>query len=186
MKLRAPLLVVFPLLLLGGCWQADGSLYDGVKPIQPFRTGQLQSRNAQTKEEGREMLTLGGDGSYRLTNDDHNSSDYGEYYTLRFFALSGTPDGTLVFEAVEPCKPDDRSCTPAKASRYYGLVRRTGQGAEILNPKCPEAGPESRLPGATADKYDTCTFAGRAGMENGLRQLSNTPWTADITYRFTP
>jgi len=121
---------------------------------------------------------------YRLTNDDRRDSDFGDYFTLRFFALSGAPAGTLVFEATDPCKADDKKCTPQTAPRYYGLARATRRGAAMFNPECAKNDPLGKRPGVTVEEYGICDFTERAELEKALSALAATDWKASVTYRF--
>ena len=170
--------------LLAGCWQSKGSLYGDRASLQPFREGRVESRAAgRNANIGRARLTWRRDG-YRLTNDDRRDSDFGDYFTLRFFALSGAPAGTLVFEATDPCKADDKKCTPQTAPRYYGLARATRRGAAMFNPECAKNDPLGKRPGVTVEDYGICDFTERAELEKALSALAATDWKASVTYRF--
>jgi len=182
-------LCVLPLCFLsGGCWQSKGSLYRGAEPVQPLRAGKVFSVNPEDpKERSHAVLTRDAGGAYRLTNADKGTSDFGDAYVLRFFALTGLPKGVFVFEAVadDKCKPGN-SCHPMtqNSERYYGLVRLTKTGAEVTSPDCDKASAVAKLPGVTAGDYGTCTFTSRTALESALRAQAMQVWKVNLSYRY--
>jgi hypothetical protein len=174
--------------LLTGCWQSDVSLYGARAPAQPFHAGRVLGRNSDGKAAEHSRLTLQGGGVYRLTNDEKGSSDFGDSFAMRFFALAGAPAGVFAFEAreIKQCKPSDNMCDPKKVDHnfYYGLARATGNGAEMINPDCGKTGAEAKSPGVTVDSDGICTFHGRASLDKALRALARTAWKPTVTYTF--
>ena len=168
---------------LGGCFESDGSLYDGAAALHPFQGGAVVSR-AKDGKPGHLRLSSDGEG-YRFIITD-KGHDFGEGYRLRFFALPDGPAGTLVFEATELCGAGDKTCKPVPAAslRYYGLVRPTGRGAEEFNPVCGKTSLFARLHGVTAKDYDTCHFTTRAALEKALLMLARQKPKADTVYRY--
>ena len=168
---------------LGGCFESDGSLYDGVTVLHPFRDGAVVSRSKDDKP-GHLALTSEADGAYRFVITD--KEDFGEGYRLRLFALPGAPAGIMAFEATELCKPADMDCKPVTATslRYYGLVRATSRGAEQFNPVCKRTSSFARLPGVTVKDYDTCHFTSRASLERALLTLARQEPKADTIYTY--
>lgn len=174
--------------LLSGCWQSNGSLYDGVPSATPLHAGDVVTRNPdQSGPPGHAVLTRNAAG-YRLTNADKGSSDFGDAFAFRLFALPGLPAHSFVFEAAsdDKCKSSDTSCHPMTASspRYYGLLWLTAQGAEVENPDCGKTDAVARLPGVKADSYGACTFAGRGALEAALHRLAKQPWKASLVYNY--
>jgi hypothetical protein len=183
MRTCAPLLAC---LLVAGCWQSEGSLLGGAKTVQPFAAGKVTSRDpGAPKKRNHFLLAKESGGAYRLTNNERNSSDFGDAVSLRFFALSGLPKDVFVFEAVsdDKCRPGN-ICHPmtAKSERDYGLVRRTRIGAEVTSPDCDKA--TAKLPGLTPSDYGTCTFTSRASLETALRAQARQGWKASIAYAY--
>ncbi len=182
-----------PLVLLGcflvaACWQSDGSLFGDAKSVQPFRAGKLVSSDpGKPAQASHFVLTREKGGSYRLTNADKGTSDFGDAMVLRFFALPGLHDGLYVFEAVsdDACRPGNL-CHPltAKSERDYGLVRLTRTGAEVSYPDCGKAAAAARLPGVKADDYGTCRFTSRASLETALRTFAGQSWKTSMIYEY--
>lgn len=173
--------------LAAGCWQSSGSLMGDAKPVQPLKTGKVVSHNAENpKDLSHSVLTREGEG-YRLTNADKGSSDFGDAFVLRFFALAGLPKNVFVFEAVsdDTCKPGEtcRPMTP-KSERYYGLARLTKIGAEVTSPDCDKASMAAKLPGVKVGSYGTCTFTNRASLEAALQDQAKRAWKINLTYRY--
>ena len=80
--------------MLAGCWQATGSLFGDVKPLQPFHAGKVVSSDPEKPGEvSHAALTSAKDGSYRLTSTDKD--DAGDAVVLRFIALAGSAKGRL-------------------------------------------------------------------------------------------
>ncbi len=182
-----------PVILLAcfaaaGCWQSEGSLFGDAKTVQPFAAGKVTSRDpGAPKKRNHFLLTKTAGGAYRLTNGDKASSDFGDAVSLRFFALSGLPKDTFVFEAVsdDKCRPGN-ICHPvtAKSERDYGLARLTRTGAEVASPSCDKASAAAKLPGVTASDYGTCTFTSRASLETALRAQARQGWKASLAYAY--
>jgi hypothetical protein len=186
--LRKTLAVLTLCILVAGCWQSKGSLYGNVATVQPLRTGKVYSTSPDNpREVSHAVLTKDAAGTYRLTNADKGTSDFGDAYVLRFFALAGLPKGVFVFEAVsdDKCKPGN-SCRPMTqtSERYYGLVRLTKTGAEVTSPDCDKASAVAKLPGVTAADYATCNFTSRASLESALRAQAARSWKINLTYRY--
>ena len=177
---------IFSCLMLAGCWQSTGSLFNDVQPVQPFRGGKVVSSNpGKPGEVSHAVLTKAKDGSYRLTSADKN--DAGDAVVLRFIALPGLPQDVFVFEAVsdDKCRPG-QTCHPmtAKSERDYGLVRRTREGAEVTNPDCNRSDPAASLPGVKAGDYGICSFTSRASLQSALLALARQPWKTGVLYRY--
>jgi hypothetical protein len=187
MRKLLPVLALIAVTLLAGCWQSDHSLLAGRTPVEPFKTGRLEGRNADNKTGDHSRLTREAGGVYRLTNDEKGSSDFGDSFTVRFFTLAGAPSGVFVFEAqeVKKCKPGDNMCDPAHPDHtlYYGLARATAKGAEVINPDCGKDSAEAKLPGVKTGDYG-CSFTSRASLEKALGSLAHTNWKPNVTYRF--
>jgi hypothetical protein len=160
-------------LLCGGCFGSDASVYDGVRPLQPFHAGQVTTRDKDGKMS---RLTLAQDpgGFYRLTGSERGK-DFGKGYRLRFFGLDGT--GLLVAE-VKECNDGFKACA-ASTGWLYELVRVTPGGAEWRDPDCSKS--FSKLSGVTV-KIDSCSFSDRASLEKALRAAASMPWKADGAY----
>ncbi len=178
--------ILLSCLLLAGCWQSTGSLFGDAKPVQPFRAGKLVASNSEKPADvSHSMLTVGKDGSYRLSATD--KADLGDATVLRFIALPGLPANVYVFEAVsdDACKPG-QTCHPmtAKSERDYGLLRVTKTGAEVFNPDCDKAGAVAKLPGVKADNYGSCSFSNRASLEKALLDLSKQGWKTSVAYTY--
>jgi hypothetical protein len=174
-------------LALGSCWQGKGSLYGDAKAVTPFRAGKVISVSAdQAGGTSRSVLTLAGT-TYRLVNDDKGTSDFGDAFVLRFFALAGLPGDTFVFEAAsdDTCKPGE-TCHPltAQSDRYYGLARVTRTGAQVTSPDCDKGSVVAKQPGVKIDDYGTCTFASRAALETALLAQGKRPWKTSLTYTY--
>jgi hypothetical protein len=187
MRICAPV-ILLACFLAAGCWQSEGSLFGGAKPVQPLAAGKVASKDpGMPKKLHHFLLTKESGGAYRLANSDKASSDFGDAVRLRFFALSDLPKDTFVFEAVsdDKCKPGN-VCTPvtAKSERDYGLVRLTRRGAEVTSPACDKASAAAKLPGVTADDYGTCTFTSRASLETALKAQARQGWKASLAYNY--
>lgn len=175
-------------VLTAGCWQSQGSLYRGAQPVQPLRTGNVFSTSPDNpKEMSHAVLTKDAGGAYRLTNADKGTSDFGDAYVLRFFALSGLPKSVFVFEAASDDKCEKgETCHPMteKSERQYGLIRLTKTGAEVTSPDCDKTSAAARLPGVKAGDYGTCTFTSRASLETALRAQARQNWKVNLTYKY--
>lgn len=186
--MRKALAVLMLGALTAGCWQSQGSLYGDAPSADPLRTGKVYSFSPDDpKDVSHAVITRGSNGTYRLTNADKGTSDFGDAFVVRFFALAGLPRGQFVFEAVaddkcEAGKPCNRMT--AKSDRYYGLVRLTKTGAEISNPDCGKDGAAARLPGVRVGDYGTCTFTSRASLESALKAQAAHPFKVNLTYRY--
>ena len=183
--MRTPV-IVLACLLLAGCWQSEGSLYDGAKTVQPLAAGKVVSRDpGSPRKLNHFLLTKQGGGAYRLANNDKASSDFGDAVRLRFFAAPGLPKDLFVFEAVsdDKCKPGN-ICHPvtAESERDYGLLRLTKAGAEVSSPDCDKT--TAKLPGVTASDYGTCTFTSRASLETALLAQARQNWKASLAYAY--
>jgi hypothetical protein len=187
MRKSSPVLALISVTLLAGCWQSDHSLLSGRTPVEPFKTGPVEGRNRDNKTGDHSRLTREAGGVYRLTNDEKGSSDFGDSFTVRFFALAGAPSGVFIYEAqeVKKCKPGDNMCDPAHPDHtlYYGLARTTAKGAEIINPDCGKDSAEAKLPGVKTGDYG-CSFTSRASLEKALGDLAQTSWKPNVTYTF--
>jgi hypothetical protein len=183
--LRA-IITILTCLVLAGCWQSSGSLFNDVKPVQPFRAGKLVSSNPEKPGEvSHAVLVSQKDGSYRLTSAD--KKDAGDAVVLRFVALPGLPRDMFVFEAVsdDKCRPG-QTCHPmtAKSERDYGLLRRTQGGAEVTNPDCSKSDAVAKLPGVKAGDYSICSFESRASLETALLALAKQRWKTGLVYTY--
>jgi hypothetical protein len=174
-------------LALGGCWQSKGSLYGVAKAVTPFRAGKVVSVSVDhAGDTSKSVLALSGT-TYRLVNDDKGTSDFGDAFVLRFFALAGLPRDIFVFEAAsdDKCKPGD-TCHPltARSDRYYGLARVTKTGADVMNPDCEKNSAVAKQPGVKIGDYSTCTFASRGALEQALLAQGKRPWKTSLTYTY--
>jgi hypothetical protein len=174
-------------LALGGCWQSKGSLYGDAKAVTPFRAGKVIS-NASDHPGDTSKLVLALTGTtYRLVNDDKGTSDFGDTFVLRFFALAGFPAGTFVFEAAsdDKCKSGD-TCHPltAQSDRYYGLARITKTGADVTSLDCDKNSAIAKQPGVKIGDYSTCTFTSRAALEKALLAQAKLRWKTSLTYTY--
>jgi len=156
--------------------------------VQPFRAGKVfSSSRDKPKEISHSVLAKAANGGYRLTNADKGTSDFGDAYVLRFFALKDLPKDMFVFEAVsdDKCKPGN-ICHPmtAASDRYYGLVRLTGTGAEVASYDCDKSSAAAKLPGVKVEDYGICTFGSRASLETALRAQAGQPWKVSLAYRY--
>ena len=164
-------MLLLPLLLLGGCWQSKGSLYGGVAPVAPFAGGRLTLTGGGNPAQ-HFTFTHDGDG-YRMIGADKDQDNSGDGFSLRFFALSGLPARTYVYEAVSLSHCGSPSgCDAIKADdlRYYGLVRATRRGAEEIRPDCEKDAAITTPLGIRADG-GTCDFPTRAALEKSLLAL---------------
>ena len=179
-----PVLILVVMLPLAGCWQSETSLYRGQTPLEPVRTGKVEGIGEDGKTREQSVLTKQPGGIYRLTNDEKNSSDFGDSFVIRFFPLEGAPPGLVVFEARERkvCKPSDNMCHQDPAF-YYGLARVEGDKAEVLNPDCDKDGPIAKLPGVKLGECGICTFSDHASLERALELLAKQQWQPQVTYR---
>ena len=186
--MRKALGVLAICFLTAGCWQSKGSLYGNAPTAEPLRTGKVFSTSPDNpKEISHSVLTRDKGGAYRLINADKGTSDFGDAYVVRFFALAGLPKGSFVFEAVSDhkCEPG-KTCNRITASseRYYGLMRLTKTGAEVTSPDCDKTSATARLPGVTAGGYGTCAFTSRASLESALKAQATQPWKINLTYKY--
>ena len=62
-------------LLLGGCWQANGSLYPKADPVTPFHAGALTMTGKDLKSQ-HFALTLDANHSYRMIGTDKGTDEY--------------------------------------------------------------------------------------------------------------
>jgi hypothetical protein len=182
--MRTPMIVLAG-LLLAGCWQSEGSLYDGAKTVQPLTAGKVVSRDPGSPRKLNHFLLTKQAGGYRLANSDKASSDFGDAVRLRFFAAPGLPKDMFVFEAVsdDACKPGTSCHTVTeKTERDYGLLRLTRTGADVSSPDCDKT--TAKLPGVTASDYGTCTFTSRASLETALLAQARQSWKASLSYKY--
>jgi hypothetical protein len=159
-------------LTLGGCWQANGSLYAKADPVMPFHAGTVTETGGKQGEQ-HFALTLGKDGSYRLIDTD-KGEDHGEGFVLRLFELRGIPEDMLVYEAVSLTHCDKPAgCDAIKPAdpRYYGLLRKTKTGAEEIRPDCKKDAAVT-APFGIKTKDDVCTFATRDSLDTSLLILA--------------
>ena len=171
-------------LVLAGCWQANGSLYNGARPVTPFHPGTV------TETEGKQpaqhfALTLNPDRSYRLIGTDRNNEDRGEGFELRFYDLRGIPNDLYVYEAVSLshcARPSGCDAIKPDAPRYYGLVRVTPQGAEEIRPDC-KTDAAATAPFGIAQKDGACTFPNRSALKTSLTLLAQGDKKAAFFYR---
>lgn len=186
--MRKALAVLTLCVVTAGCWQSKGSLYGDAPVAGPLRTGKVASTSADDpKTVSHAVIARGQGGAYRLTNADKGTSDFGDAFVVRFFALAGLPRAQFVFEAVaddkcEQGKPCDRMT--ATSDRYYGLMRLTRTGAEISNPDCSKDSSTARLPGVRLGDFATCTFTSRAALESALKAQAAQPFKVSLTYRY--
>jgi hypothetical protein len=175
-------------LLLSGCWQADGSLYGKADPVTPFRAGAITESGGKIDGKPADQhfaLTLAKDGTYRMIGTDPGDGR-GEGFALRFFDLRGIPEDMMVYEAVSLTHCDrPQGCDTVKQTdpRYYGLVRKTGTGAEEFRPDCKKDTSVTTPFGIKA-KDDVCTFATRDSLETSLLMLAHSGRKPDFTWRF--
>jgi hypothetical protein len=170
-------------LLLCGCWQSDGSLYGKVDPITPFRGGAVTETGGKNGVQ-HFTLTLAKDGAYRLIGTDEGDS-HGEGFALRFFDLRGIPEDMMVYEALSLTHCDrPEGCDAVKQTdpRYYGLVRKTGTGAEEFRPDCKKDASVT-MPFGIKTKDDVCTFATRVSLETSLLMLAHSGRKPDFVWR---
>jgi len=177
------ILVFAAAVMLGGCWQADGSLYGKADPVTPFRAGAVTESGGKQGNQNF-SLTLGRDGAYRMIGTD-TGDGHGEGFVLRFFDLRGIPEDMLVYEAVSLTHCDrPAGCDAIKPAdpRYYGLVRKTKTGAEEFRPDCKK---DARVttPFGIRAKDDVCTFATRDSLETSLLMLAHGERKPDFIWR---
>jgi hypothetical protein len=173
-------------LMLGGCWQADGSLYGKADPVTPFRPGavtQIASKPSSKQREQHFALTLAKDGTYRMIDID-KGEDHGEGFALRFFDLRGIPEDMMVYEAVSLTHCDrPTGCETVKPTdpRYYGLVRKTKSGGEELRPSC-KLDAAVTTPFGIKAKDDVCTFTTRDSLNTSLLMLAQSNRKPDFIW----
>ncbi|MES2253474.1 MAG: hypothetical protein V4559_00385 [Pseudomonadota bacterium] len=170
-------------MMLGGCWQADGSLYGKADPVTPFRAGAITETGGKQGEQ-HFSFALGKAGTYRMIGTDKGDG-HGEGFDLRFFDLRGIPEDMMVYEAVSLTHCDrPAGCETVKSTdpRYYGLVRKTKSGAEEFRPDCKK---DARVttPFGIKAKDDVCTFATRGSLETSLLMLAHGDRKPDFTWR---
>jgi hypothetical protein len=177
--------MVLSCLLLGGCWQSNGSLYGKIETVTPFRAGAItQTGGAQAAQNF--DLTLAADGSYRMIGSDKGTDGFGEGFILRFIALAGLPANIYEYEAVslshcggpsgcDPVKPDD--------PRYYGLIRTTQDGADEIRPDSKEDAAIT-TPAGIKEEDGACTFRSRLTLEKSLLALAAGGKKAEHFFRF--
>jgi hypothetical protein len=183
MRKVTPVLMLLATLPLAGCWQGKTSLYGEARPLQPLGTGKVIGVNADKKETEHLVLTKEAGGVYRLTNDEKDSSDFGDSFAARLFSFRGAPSGVLIFEAQERknCKPGDNSCTQ-DPMYYYGLAKVKSGSAEVVNPNCDKDSATAKIPGVVVGDYGTCTFPDRATLEKAMLAFAQEPWKPQVTY----
>jgi hypothetical protein len=164
-------------LLTAGCFQSDGALYQGTKPLTPFASGTATSRDKDGKEVPM-VLTRGKDGRYDLEPKKAGPGS-GDIVLLRFFPLTGAPQGILVAE-VENCGSVDIKKCRVETNFSYELVRPLPGHVEWRDPDCSKT--FSKLAGI-AVKIDSCKFTDRASLEKALRVAAAMPWQADGAYQ---
>jgi hypothetical protein len=180
-----------PLLLaacffLAGCWQADGSLYGKIDTITPFREGLVTETGGKDPAQNFDV-TLNRDGVYRKIGRDQGTDDFGEGFSLSFFAIAGLPDNVYAYEAVSLSHCTGPSgCDPVKPGdpRYYGLIRTNIGGADEIRPDCKEDSAITYRLGVTGDTSGVCTFKDRATLEKSLVALAAGGKKAEHFYRF--
>ena len=173
---------------LGGCWQAKGSLYAGMKPMTPFASGPVTETG--TDELGKPllqhfMLSKSADGSYRMISTSADKDDAGHGFLLRFFALSGLPANIYVYEAAPLDHCDSRAgCDPVKRAddRWYGLARLAAGGADEIRPDCTKD-VLAIAPARIKDAEGACNFTDRATLEQALVALAQKNPPATFSYR---
>ena len=188
MRGRYRVLLLLPLLLLGGCWQSKGSLYGGVKPVTLFAAGAVTETGQD--ETGKPLiqhftLAKSTNGAYRMISTSTDQEDAGHGFLIRFFPLSGLPANTYVYEAapLEHCDTK-RGCDPLKAKedRWYGLARVTDNSAEEMRPDCTKD-ILAIAPARIKDAEGACNFTDRATLEQALLAFARTNPTATFSYR---
>jgi hypothetical protein len=170
-------------LLLSGCWQANGSLYGKADPITPFRAGAITESGGKDGDQ-HFALTLAKDSTYRMIGTDKGDG-HGEGFALRFFDLRGIPEDMMVYEAVSLTHCDrPAGCETVRPTdpRYYGLVRKTKTGAEEFRPDCKKDAAVT-TPFGIKTKDDVCTFTTRDSLETSLLMLAHSGRKPDFTWR---
>ena len=170
-------------LLLGGCWQSNGSLYGKIDTVTPFRTGAITQTGGEQAAQNFD-LTLGADGSYRMIGSDKGTDGFGEGFALRFIALAGLPANVYAYEAVSLSHCGQPSgCDPVKPGdpRYYGLIRTTLDGADEIRPDCEK---DAAFTPGIKDDDDVCTFQSRLALEKSLLALAASGKKPEHLYRF--
>ena len=173
--MKRVLIVAATGLFCAGCFQSDAQLYAGVKPLTPFHSGPVTSRDKDGKTEAM-TLALGADGVYRLApkKPPRGSADI---VLLRFFPLAGAPD--LLVAEVRDCGDSSLARCAVGKSFNYELVRAQPDRAEWRDPDCSKT--FSKLAGV-AVTIDSCKFGDRASLEMALRVAAALPWQADGAY----
>jgi hypothetical protein len=171
------------LVMLGGCWQADGSLYAKADPVALFHDGMVTQTGG--KDGPRHFaLAHAKDGSYRLTGTDKDDEP-GEAISIRFLSLRGIPEDMYLYEAVSlsHCnRPSGCDAVKPDEPRYYGLVRKTATGAEEIRPDCKRDRAATE-PFGIKEKSGVCTFTARDGIETGMIILAQTGRKPDFIWR---
>ena len=176
--------------MLGGCWQSEGSLYDGMKPATPLATGPVTETG--TDELGKPLLkhfalTRDTDGAYRLISTDTGEDDRGNGFLIRLFALEGLPAGDYVYEAaaLEHCDSHP-GCDPVKPrdDRWYGLAHLMANSAGEIRPDCTKD-ILAIAPGRIKDQDGACAFTDRATLEQALLSLARKNPPSKYSYRLS-
>ncbi len=184
MNRSIPGLLLMSCLLLGGCWQANGSLYPKADPVTPFHAGALTMTGKDKKPE-HFALTLSPDHSYRMIGTDKGTDEFGEGFILRIFNLRGISDNMYFYEAVSLSHCNNPAgCDAVKAGdpRYYGLVHVTAHGVEEIRPDCDKDAAATKPFGIKSDS-GTCTFASRDSLETSLTMLAQSARKPNFFYR---
>ena len=170
--MKRALIVAAMGLFCAGCFQSDAALFAGLKPLTPFHSGPVTSRDKDGKMSAM-TLTLDAGGVYRLTPKKAG----GDIVLLRFFPLAGAPD-LLVAEVRDCGDTAIKQCAGSKSFNYE-LVRILPDRAEWHDPDCSKT--FSKLAGLTV-AIDSCKFGDRASLEKALRVAAALPWQADGAY----
>jgi hypothetical protein len=173
--MKRVLIVVAIGLLCAGCFQSDAALFAGVKPLTPFPSGPVTSRDKDGKTVAM-TLTLGADGVYRLA-PKKPASGSADIVLVRFFPLAGAPD--LLVAEVRDCGDGGLAQCASGKSFNYELVRALADRAEWRDPDCSKT--FSKLAGM-AVTIDSCKFGDRGSLEKALRVAAALPWQADGAY----
>jgi hypothetical protein len=156
--------------LLAGCFTSQISLYEGVKPLQPFRDGAVFTTANGDKSEHTTAHEVSPDAYRFVVEGDEKSSANQEPF--HFFALPGAPDGTMVVEWISNgyC-PSPKSATDKTCQFYvYDLWRLTHNKLGVTNPDCSKMKEVEKLPGVKVDG-ENCIFTRRATLERALRMV---------------
>ena len=116
-----------------------------------------------------------------------DKDDAGNGFLLRFFALSGLPADTYVYEAAPLEHCDTRAgCDPVKRDedRWYGLAHQAAGGADEIRPDCTKD-VLAISPTRIKDAEGACNFTDRATLEQALIALARKNPAATFSYRPT-